>query len=261
MILSIDIGNTTVGIGCVERNNEGEYVVRFSGKLETNRHWTEAVYTSALSELLEKSGIECGKFEGAAISSVVPEVLAALQESIRKILGKEAFVITSEHDFGLEIAVDEPVKIGRDRLVDSAWAAANYPLPIVTADLGTATTFNVIKRGGILAGGVIAAGMVTGLLALASRTAQLPKLELKRPDHIIGRNTTECMLSGAVVGTAAILDGVVREIEEELGEPVGFLITGGGAKYVDSLVHHPHIYDPDVMLKGIAMVYGRNSKK
>ncbi len=126
---------------------------------------------------------------------------------------------------GITLDVPEPQKLGRDRLADSAWAAAHYELPLVTADLGTATTFNVIKKGGIFCGGVIAAGMETGLKALGAHTAQLPKLELQTPERVIGRNTEGCMLSGAVYGTAALLDGVVAS-------------RGAGAGGARQLCHH-----------------------
>ena len=117
------------------------------------------------------------------------------------------------------------------------------------------------KKGGIFCGGVIAAGMETGLKALGAHTAQLPKLELQTPERVIGRNTEGCMLSGAVYGTAALLDGVVAAVERELGESVSFVITGGGAAYVDRLVTHPHSYDPDMILKGLAYLYRLNKKE
>ena len=103
--------------------------------------------------------------------------------------------------------------------------------------------------------------METGLKALGAHTAQLPKLELQTPERVIGRNTEGCMLSGAVYGTAALLDGVVAAVERELGESVSFVITGGGAAYVDKLVNHPHSYDPDMILKGLAYLYRLNKKE
>ena len=145
-----------------------------------------------------------------------------------------------------------------DRLVDAAWAAAHYPLPAVTADLGTATTLNVILPGGVFAGGIICAGIQTCLNALSQRTAQLPQLRVQRPEQLVGRNTRECMMSGAVRGTAAMVDGLVSEIEAELGQPVTLLLTGGGGKYVTEFLRHPHVFDPDLTRKGLAYLYRRN---
>ncbi len=256
MILAVDIGNTTVSLGGVEK--AGSYVVRFMERLDTNRGWGVSEYASGLLGLLERQGLKAADFEGAAVSSVVPYTAGALRESVRRTLGKEPVLVTAQSDTGLVLAVPEPEKVGQDRLVDAAWAAANFPLPAVTADLGTAATFNVIRRGGVFCGGVIAAGPETGLRALAERAAQLPKIELRVPGRIIGRNTAESMLSGAVAGTAALVDGIVRAIEEELGEAVTLAITGGTAKYVEPMVRHPHTYDPEMLLKGLALLYKKN---
>lgn len=258
MILAIDIGNTTVGISGVDVTGE-KCQLCFARKLETRPVRSAEDYTHEIRRMLEDKNHIPEDFEGIVMSSVVPQVQEGIQEAVRTIFGKEPMLVTCHCDLGITVGVEEPEKIGKDRLVDSAWAAANYPLPVVTADLGTATTFNVIDENRVLMGGVITAGMLTGLHALASRTAQLPALDLKKPDHIIGRNTTECMLTGAVAGTAAILDGIVLDIEEELGRSVSFVITGGGAPYVDTFVRHPHIYEPDMILKGLAYLYKRNS--
>ena len=258
MILVVDIGNTTVSFGGIEISDRNAYRVDFTTKLDTNCTWDTADYTYRHLKKLRLHGKETAEFSGIVISSVVPRVLDVVREALNSIFGLEPLVVTCESRLGLTLDVPEPQKLGRDRLADSAWAAANYPLPVVTADLGTATTFNVIKAGGVFCGGVIAAGMETGLKALGIHTAQLPKLELQAPERVIGKNTEACMLSGAVIGTAALLDGIVTAIEQELGEPVSFVITGGGAAYVDKLVRHPHSYDPNMILKGLAYLYQLN---
>ena len=258
MILVVDIGNTTVSFGGVEIRDSNTCTVCFRTKLDTNCAWDAADYTVRLLKRLKSLGRELEDFSGVVISSVVPRVLEVIREAAYSIFGVEPLVITQESKLGIAVEVPEPEKVGRDRLVDCAWAAAHYALPLVTADLGTATTFNVIKEGGVFCGGVIAAGMETGLKALSRHTAQLPKLELATPRRIVGQDTCSAMLSGAVYGTAAMLDGVVAGIEEELGQKVTFVITGGGAEYVDRLVRHPHTYDPDMILKGLAYLYTLN---
>lgn len=260
MILVVDIGNTTVSFGGVTVSPRGEYRVAFTTKLDTDQNWDPADYTVALFKKLRALGREQEHFTGIVISSVVPKVLDAIRESMLSAFGLEPLVVTSESDLGISVEVPEPHKVGRDRLVDAAWAAAHYPLPLVTVDLGTATTFNVVKEGAVFCGGVIAAGMETGLKALGTHTAQLPKLELETPEHVIGIDTASCMRSGAVYGAAALVDGVVRSIEEELGAQVSLVITGGGAAYIDALVRHPHSYDPDMILKGLAYLYQRDRK-
>lgn len=167
-------------------------------------------------------------------------------------------LVTSESDLGMTFSIPHPEKVGRDRLVDAAWAAAHYPLPVITVDLGTATTFNVIRENSVFCGGAIAPGLDMGLNALAERTAQLPRLALQTPERIIGRNTEECILSGTIAGMAAMLDGMVQRIEAELGSPATLILTGGAARFIEPLVLHPHIYDPDLLLKGLAFLCERN---
>ena len=129
---------------------------------------------------------------------------------------------------------------------------------VITVDLGTATTFNVIRENSVFCGGAIAPGLDMGLGALSERTAQLPRLDLQIPKRIIGRNTEECILSGTIVGMAAMLDGMVQRIEAELGSPATLILTGGAARFVEPLVLHPHIYDPNLLLKGLAFLCERN---
>lgn len=258
MVLTIDIGNTTISLGGIEKTPQGDHSVRFMARLDTERGWGMAEYSAGLREILERRQVRPDAFQGVIISSVVPQVAEAVRESAREVVGKEPLLVTVKSDTGLTIDLPEPEKVGCDRLVDAAWVAAHFPLPAVTVDLGTATTFNVIREGGVFCGGVIAAGLDTGLQALAARAAQLPKIGLCVPERIIGRNTTESMLSGAVAGTAAMVDGIVRGIEEELGAQVTLVLTGGTAKYVEPLVRHPHSYDPEILLKGLALLYEKN---
>ena len=119
----------------------------------------------------------------------------------------------------------------------------------------------MILPGKIFAGGIICAGIQTCLNALADHTAQLPRLQLRSPARIVGKNTEECMISGAVAGTAAMIDGLVRDIEEEIGSPVTLLLTGGGGHYVTNLLRHDHIFDPDMTRKGLALLYQKNTAK
>lgn len=251
MIIVIDIGNSTVGLSGIR----GETVV-FSGEVETNRDWGEAEYTAALHPIL--AGVSC---RGAILSSVVPPVTEAVRAAAAALLGVEPMLVTERTETGLVLPLPEANQVGRDRLVDAAWAAAHYPLPAVTADLGTATTMNVILPGGVFAGGIICAGLQTCLNALSQRAAQLPLLEIARPETLIGRNTRECMLSGAVRGAAAMVDGLVADIEAELGTSVTLLLTGGGGKYVTEYLKHPHVFDPDMTKKGLALLYERNRQK
>ena len=257
MILAIDIGNTTVTLGGVRTAPQQAYSLEFTARIDINHTWSASQYESAIEQLFEDKNLSPSDFRGVIISSVVPSVLTLLQECVRNLFGTEPLLVTSESDLGMTFSIPEPEKVGRDRLVDAAWAAAHYPLPVITVDLGTATTFNVIRENSVFCGGAIAPGLDMGLGALSERTAQLPRLDLQIPKRIIGRNTEECILSGTIVGMAAMLDGMVQRIEAELGSPATLILTGG-ARFVEPLVLHPHIYDPNLLLKGLAFLCERN---
>lgn len=195
MILAIDIGNTTVTLGGVRTAPQQAYSLEFTARIDINHTWSASQYESAIEQLFEDKNLSPSDFRGVIISSVVPSVLTLLQECVRNLFGTEPLLVTSESDLGMTFSIPEPEKVGRDRLVDAAWAAAHYPLPVITVDLGTATTFNVIRENSVFCGGAIAPGLDMGLGALSERTAQLPRLDLQIPKRIIGRNTEECILS------------------------------------------------------------------
>lgn len=249
MVIVIDIGNTTVAVSGIL----GEQVV-FTGQTPTNPQWDTGQYIAALRPML--AGVSC---RGAILSSVVPTVTEAVAGAAAALLGKAPMPVTEDMESGLRPGVPEWSRVGKDRIADAAWAAAHFPLPAVTADLGTATTLNLILPGGIFAGGIICPGLQTGLSALSRRTAQLPELTVERPRELIGKSTRQCMLSGAVRGTAAMVDGLVSEIEEELGTPVTLLLTGGGGKYVTEFLRHRHTFDPHMTRKGLALLYALNA--
>ena len=258
MILTVDIGNTTIGLCGLERREPGNYRVVASVKLDTVPGACAVGCRRELEAALARAGIHPEALEGVAVSSVVPSLNRPVGESLRALLGRDAVWITAGSRTGLTLDVPEPGRVGLDRLVDAAWAAAHCPLPAVTVDMGTATTFNVVDEGGVFRGGIIAPGLETGLRALSAHAAQLPELALSTPDHVIGRNTEECMRSGAVAGAAAMIDGLTARIEAELGRPVSLLLTGGLARYVEPLCAHPHTYDPHLLAKGLALLYDWN---
>lgn len=261
MILTIDIGNTTIGIGGVEKTAQEDYEVRFAARMDTVHGQSAEACLTELRRLLDADGIPTDGFTGAALSSVVPERTEALRICARALTGTAPVLLTAKSRTGLTLDLPEPDKLGCDRLADAAWAAARFPLPVVTVDMGTATTFNVVGEGRVFLGGVIAPGMMTGLNALTDRAAQLPEIALRAPRQVIGRTTAECMRAGAVVGAAAMIDGITARIEAELGRPATLVMTGGLARYVEPLCAHPHSYDPDLLLKGLALLYEWNAGK
>lgn len=258
MLLTVDIGNTTVGL-CALTPQAEDYAVVFSARLDTVRQKSPADYLAQLRALLERAGIDPTALQGVAVSSVVPCLNETMRTCLRALTGREAVWITAHSRTGLTYDVPEPERVGLDRIADAAWAAAHYPLPVVTVDMGTATTLNVVGEGGVFLGGIIAPGLNTALQALYTHADQLPEIDLCAPVHLIGRDTPSCMRSGALYGSAAMLDALTARIEAELGRPVTLVITGGMARHVAPLCTHPHSYDPHLLAKGLALLYTWNS--
>ena len=254
MILAIDIGNTTVALGGIKDGR-----VCFVAHMDTVRTRTAAEYRAEMEKVFShrRHPERPVRFEGAVLTSVVPQITGALAECARHYTGKKPVIVSPEIRTGLTMGVPDPHAVGKDRIVDAAYAAANFPLPVITVDLGTATTFNVVDENRVFRGGVICPGLSTGLRALGERCAQLPQVHLSSPKNAIG--TESCMLSGSVLGTAVLLDGIAARIEEELGRPATLVVTGGLAKYVTPLCRHPLTYDPELLLKGLALLYQLNA--
>ncbi len=256
MILAIDIGNTTISYsGLIPQ--EGAFAPAFTAKLDTHPVLTGQEYLARVQKKLNELA-PAAKFDGAILVSVVPDAEEPMAYCARRITGRAPLRVTWQN-CGLSMAVDNPAAVGRDRLVDAFWASVNLPLPAVTVDMGTATTFNVIGRGGVFLGGIIAPGLATGLEALSAKTAQLPPIDLVSPGHAIGRNTLECMQIGAVTGAAAMIEGIAERVEAELGEPVSLAVTGGLAHWTSPLIRREHTYVPELLQQGLGQLYARLS--
>ena len=257
MILAIDIGNTTVALGGIRDGR-----VCFVAHMETVRTRTAEDYRAEMEKIFAKRRHPEHKLrlEGAVLTSVVPQITGALAECARLYTGKEPVLVSPQVRTGLSFGVPDPASVGKDRLVDAAYAAAHYPLPVITVDMGTATTFSVVDEQRVFRGGVICPGLSTGLRALGDRCAQLPQVRLAKPRRTVGVNTQEAMLSGSVLGSAVLLDGITQRIEEELGRPATVVVTGGLARYVVPLCRHPMIYDPELLMKGLALIYQLNTQ-
>ena len=156
--------------------------------------------------------------------------------------------------------MDNPKTVGSDMIVDAVAAIRDYPCPIIIIDMGTATTMSVIDRSGNYIGGVILPGLKVSLDSLSGKTAQLPYISLETPGKVIGKNTIDCMRSGIMYGNAAMLDGLIDRMEEEIGEKATIIATGGLARLVTPLCHHSIDFEEDLLLKGLLILYEKNKK-
>ena len=255
MILGIDVGNTNVVLGILE-----------DGKiLKTVRMRTESGATSAehaikISDLLHFMGVKPEDIEGSIISSVVPPATENIAEALWGLTGKKALVVGPGMKTGLNVRIDDPGTLGADLVVGAVAAIAFYATPAIVIDMGTATTITVIDGRNSFRGGAILPGVKLSFSALVSGTSLLPDIYIEKPDRCIGTNTVDCMRSGAVLGTASMIDGMVDRMEEELDEQCTLVATGGLASSVVTCCHHNIVCDDDLLLKGLWILYQKNRK-
>lgn len=253
MILAIDIGNTNVVVGCIDENK-----TYFIERLSTVKTKTEAEYAIDIKTILEIHGMKSNEIEGAIVSSVVPQITRVVKEAAEKIVKKEALVVGPGVKNGLNILTDNPAQLGSDLVVDAVAAIAEYPAPMIVFDLGTANTVSVIDRKKNYLGGMIFPGINTSLNALTANASQLQGISLDAPKKAIGTNTIDCMKSGVIYSNAASLDGIVDRIEEELGEKVTVIATGGLAKTIVPFCKKEMVIDNDLLIKGLLIIYRKN---
>ncbi len=204
-------------------------------------------------------GFDPKNCRGVIISSVVPEVTFALGKAAKLITGCEPIYVNSRLDVGLEILTDNPTELGADMIVGSVAAKAKYGLPLLVMDLGTATKLYVLDNNGAFIGCAIAAGVGTALNALSSGASQLPAIALTAPPKAICTQTVQCMQSGAVFGTASMLDGMIDRFESELGYRFSNIIaTGGYSSSIISHCSHNVIADNDLLLCGLKYIFEMN---
>ena len=255
MLLAIDIGNTNIVIGCI-RDDE----IMFTARIATDRTRTSDQYGVEIKNMLEAFGVSRSDISDCIISSVVPPVFNSVRTGVLKVIGKQPMVVGPGLKTGLNIHVDVPSQVGSDRIVIAVAALAEYEAPLVLMDMGTATTIEVVEPENVYMGGVIFPGVMVSLDALTSRAAQLPGISLDKPKSVIGKNTVDCMRSGMMYGTAAMIDGIVDRIEEELGHKSTLIATGGMAQFITPLCRHNIILERDLLLKGLNIIYKKNKR-
>ncbi len=254
MILAIDIGNTNIVVGCFDKDR-----VLFVERVSTDHKKTELEYAISLKNVLEIYGIHPSEVTGGIISSVVPPLTNILKASAEKIIGSEVMVVGPGIKTGLNIVMDNPAQLGSDLVVDAVAAIHEYPVPLVFVDMGTATTISVVDEQKRYIGGMILPGIRVSMDSLTSRTSQLPRISTEAPKKFIGKNTIDCMKSGMIYGNASCIDGMIRRIKEELGrEDVTVLATGGLAKVIIPFCNEKIIYDDELLLKGLRLIYEKN---
>jgi len=255
MLLAIDIGNTNIVLGCLEGRE-----IRYLARMSTDMTLTDCEYAVRIKSMLGLRGMDCDGFDGVVISSVVPPITGEIGAAVKLLTGHEALVVGAGVKTGLNIKIDDPAQLGSDLVVGAVAAIDRWAPPLILIDMGTATTFSAIDKHGNFLGGAIMPGLQLSLDSLASGTSQLPKIAIEPPKRAIGRNSVESMRSGALFGTAAMLDGMIDRFRGELGENASVIATGGLAERIIPHCRHEIIYDGELLLRGLAIIWEKNRK-
>ncbi|MCP4727238.1 MAG: type III pantothenate kinase [bacterium] len=254
MLLAIDIGNTNIVLGLFE----GESIVK-RWRLDSHSRKTEDEWALHLHNILTNSGYNFSDIRDIALSSVVPALTPVFQALSKKFLSKDALNITNEIDHGLTIVYKDPSTVGADRICNAAAGFKIYGGPLVIIDFGTATTYDVISKTGEYLGGLISPGLETAALQLHRRAAKLPTVELEFPDEIVAKSTEKSMQAGIMFGAIAQIEGIIKRIEDELGDTVIAISTGGIGGVIKDKTPLIIAYEPDLTLIGIQMIYKKQN--
>jgi type III pantothenate kinase len=252
-LLAIDIGNTNTVVGLFQKKK-----LVNSWRLTTVRDRTADEHGVLIKNLLSLSGFDNQKTDSIAISCVVPPLLPSIREMSVNYFGSEPFVVQPGIKTGMPILYDHPQEVGADRIVHSVAGYHLYGGPCIVIDLGTATVFDAISAKGEYLGGVIAPGILISAEALFQRAAKLPRVEIRDPGEVIGRNTVSAIQSGIFLGYLGLIEKIVTEMRHELGNEAITIATGGLAPLIAKRTSKIQHIDPDLILKGLQVLFEMN---
>lgn len=251
MLLCIDMGNTNITLGCY-KNNE----LLFVSRMYTAKQKSSDEYAIELLDIFNLYNVNPTDFSGCIFASVVPQLTDPIVRAVKRTTGIEPLLVGEKYNGELKVKILPVSYLGADLIAGAVAAIAKYPLPCLVADLGTATKILVIDEDGEFKGCTIAPGVKISLDALASGTALLPSISFTKPETCVGRNTVECMQSGSVYGTAAMLDGMIERISEELSfKNPTVVATGGYSQGIIPCCKKEITFDENLLLDGLKVIY------
>ena len=256
MLLAIDIGNTTISVGLMDENKE----LKFYGSLETDIRKTADKISMELVSLFTLYGYNFSDVTGVIMCSVVPSINLMMEKALTRILGKPPMIVGPGVKTGLKMRLTYQAQAGGDIVADAVAALDKFQPPIITIDMGTATTIGVITEDRIYEGGLLFPGVQVSLEALSQRAALLPDIALQQPKALIGKSTEEYMRSGIIYGNAGMLDGIIDRLKAEFqGQRVTVVATGGSAPLILPYCRNEIIYDKNLLMEGLWSIYQKNN--
>jgi len=254
MILALDVGNTNIKCGIFE----GDKMLH-AWRVATNRVSTSDEYGITFVDLFRYNDITPSQIKGAIFASVVPGINYTIEHMITDFFPVKPLQVGPGMKTGLAIKYDNPKELGADRLASAVGALSLYGGPLIVIDFGTATTFGAIARDGTLLGGCIAPGIKVASEALVDRTAKLMKVELNKPESIIGKSTVTGLQAGIIYGYIGQVEYIIRRIRREMGEPDAKVVaTGGLANLIAAESKAIEIINPELTLVGLNLLYAKN---
>ena len=252
MLLAVDVGNTHTALGLYEDKN----LVR-DFRVHSDRERTEDEHFVLFDTLMRATGIDPARVDGSIVASVVPVITDSVVRALQRAFGHEPIVVGPGIKTGMPILYENPREVGADRIVNSIAAYDRCHTAVIVVDFGTATTFDCVSRKGEYLGGVIAPGIQLSADALFARAARLPKVEIVRPQHALGRNTANAIQSGLVYGYVGLVDGMVARLREEMGLPCSVMATGGQASMIAKDSDTIEEVLPHLTLDGLRLLHER----
>ena len=255
MIFVLDVGNTNTVLGVYDQSE-----LKYHWRIETNRNKTEDEYGMLIKSLLEHDGLKTTDIEGIIISSVVPPIMAALERMCVKYFGISPLVVGPGIKTGLNIKYDNPKEVGADRIVNAVSAIQEYGGPLIIVDFGTATTYCYINEHLQYMGGAIAPGIGISTEALYTKAAKLPRIEIAKPESIVGKTTVGAMQAGILYGYVGQVEGIVARMKAQSPVEPKVIATGGLSSLIAAESDVIDIVDPFLTLKGLSLIYDKNKE-
>lgn len=256
MLFTVDVGNSNITIGLFDGD-----IIRGTFRMTTKIQRTSDEYGIFFTDLLTAKQIQVDEIKAVIIASVVPDVMHSLTSGILKYFHVNPIIVKPGIRTGIKLATENPRELGADRIVDAVAAYELYGGPVVVIDFGTATTHDLVTADGCLVAGVISPGIRISANTLWNNAAKLPEIEIRKPESILAKNTVTSMQAGLIYGGIGQTEYIVRKLQEEAGlKEMKVVATGGLGKIISQETTAIDVYDPDLTLKGLKLIYEKQER-